>query len=143
MCLGWCCNSSTGTPAWSQEMASSSYVFTIVRSLSWIHAYRFLGISFAPGCHFTLKTTPAGPLIPFITPYLHSSSNLIPHVPIPTHPYSTHKISFLSPSQGDPCIPPSISTYCFLIKPLCTVFGSSWNLKFLMKTLKGMQLNPK
>lgn len=46
MCLGWCCNFFIGTVAWSQEMANSSYVFIVARSLSLVHACRFLSGNF-------------------------------------------------------------------------------------------------
>lgn len=41
MWLGWGPNTSTGSFAWSQEMASSGYVSAIIRNVSWGHPVNF------------------------------------------------------------------------------------------------------
>ena len=88
-----------GRPAWSRETVSSGSVIPTARRFSWGHLCRFLGVSIAPDCWFTLKCSNFQSSLSVLQPSL--SSQLIFHVPSPKGPQCTPKISSKSPSWGD------------------------------------------
>ena len=56
--LDWCPNPITGRHAWLQEVAISSSIFPISRSLPQAHPHRFLGISLLLGFQFIPEMIP-------------------------------------------------------------------------------------
>lgn len=112
---------STGGLALLQKMTDSCSIFLIVRSLSWNHAHRFLGVFVALGFLLVPEMAPDSNCV--------SLSSLTPssatwallgfhnHSPFRSPPPSTCNICSISHSQCGSCIPLEFSL-------LLSIFGS-------------------
>lgn len=130
MWVGSCSSPTNASHVWSQEMGSSGYTPCIARSLSCDHPSRFPRDFLGPGFYLALKCPSFLLSLSELSPF---TPNLVFHFPIPTYFKPIHKISFMSPSQGDLCVP----AWAFLVNLGSLVM---WTLTWVSFTLQLISL---